>query len=119
MTTPASSIALVLTGSVIGSLGAIFLKSGANLLSRSWTSIVYNWRLALGVVTYLLSSVLFVKGMSNGELSLLFPMVSVGYICTLLWSHLFFQERVTKAKLAGVGLILVGIVFLGLGNAAH
>jgi drug/metabolite transporter (DMT)-like permease len=119
VTTPASSIALVLTGSVIGSLGAIFLKSGANALTRNWTSIVYNWRLALGVVTYLLSSVLFVKGMSNGELSLLFPMVSVGYICTLLWSHLFFQERVTKAKLAGVGLILVGIVFLGFGNAAH
>jgi drug/metabolite transporter (DMT)-like permease len=57
--------------------------------------------------------------MTNGELSVLFPMVSVGYICTLLWSHLFFQERVTKAKLAGVGLILVGIIFLGFGNAAH
>jgi len=65
----------------------------------------------------LLSSVLFVKGMSNGELSVLFPMVSVGYICTLVWSRLFFNEQITRAKLAGVGLILVGIVFLGLGNA--
>ena len=119
MTTPISSIALVLVGAVIGSFGAIFLKSGANALSRSWTSIVYNWKLAVGVATYLLSSVLFVKGMSNGELSVLFPMVSVGYICTLLWSHLFFQERITRAKLAGVGLILIGIVFLGFGNAAH
>ena len=119
MTTPLSSIVLVLVGSVIGSLGAIFLKSGAQALSRHWASIVFNWRLAVGIVTYLLSSVLFVKGMSNGELSVLFPMVAVGYVCTLLWSHLFFQERVTKAKLAGVGLILVGIVFLGFGNAAH
>jgi drug/metabolite transporter (DMT)-like permease len=119
VTTPISSIILVLVGSVIGSLGAIFLKSGAQTLKRHWASIVFNWRLAVGIVTYLLSSVLFVKGMSNGELSVLFPMVSVGYICTLLWSHLFFQERVTKAKLAGVGLILVGIVFLGFGNAAH
>ena len=119
MTTPLSSIALVLVGSVIGSLGAIFLKWGANSLSRNLTSIIYNWKLAVGVVTYLLSSVLFVKGMSNGELSVLFPMVSVGYICTLLWSHLFFQERVTRAKLAGVGLILVGIIFLGIGNATH
>jgi drug/metabolite transporter (DMT)-like permease len=119
VTTPASSIALVLVGSVIGSLGAIFLKLGAHALRRHWTSVVYNWKLAVGVVTYLVSSVLFVKGMSNGELSVLFPMVSVGYICTLLWSHLFFHERVTKAKLAGVGLILIGIVFLGLGNAGH
>jgi multidrug transporter EmrE-like cation transporter len=73
----------------------------------------------VGIATYRFASVLFVKGMTNGELSVLFPMVSVGYICTLLWSHLFFQERVTKAKLAGVGLILVGIIFLGFGNAAH
>jgi drug/metabolite transporter (DMT)-like permease len=119
VTTPVSSIALVLVGSVIGSLGAIFLKWGAHALSRHWSSLVFNWKLAVGVVTYLSSSVLFVKGMTNGELSVLFPMVSVGYVCTLLWSHLFFQERVTKAKLAGVGLILVGIVFLGFGNAAH
>jgi multidrug transporter EmrE-like cation transporter len=117
--TPVSSIALVLVGALIGSLGAIFLKSGANALSRRWTSIVFNWRLAVGVVTYLASSVLFVKGMSNGELSVLFPMVSVGYICTLLWSRLFFNEPMTKAKLAGVGLILVGIVFLGFGSTRH
>lgn len=77
MNTPISSITLVLVGSVIGSLGAIFLKSGAHALTRQWTSIVFNWRLAVGIATYLLSSVLFVKGMTNGELSVLFPMVSV------------------------------------------
>jgi drug/metabolite transporter (DMT)-like permease len=119
VSTPLSSMGFVLGGSVIGSFGAVFLKSGALALRRHWSSLIFNWRLALGVATYLVSSVLFVKGLSNGELSVLYPMVSLGYICTLLWSHLFFHERVTKAKLAGVGLILVGIVFLGLGNALH
>ena len=119
MTTPISSMGFVLAGSVIGSFGAVFLKSGALALRKHWSSLVFNWRLAVGVGTYLLSSVFFVKGLSNGELSVLYPMVSLGYICTLLWSHLFFHERVTKAKLAGVGLILVGIVFLGFGNAGH
>ena len=42
-----------------------------------------------------LSSVLFVKGMSNGELSVLFPLVSLGYVCTLVWSRLFFHEAIT------------------------
>lgn len=112
-------MAFVLTGSIIGSFGAVFLKSGALALRRHWSSIVFNWRLAVGVIAYLLSSVLFVKGVSNGELSVLYPMVSLGYICTLLWSHLFFHEPVTKSKLGGVGLILIGIVFLSLGNAAH
>jgi multidrug transporter EmrE-like cation transporter len=116
MTTPVSSMVLILIGSVIGSVGAIFLKSGAHAVNRNWTSIAFNWRLAVGIGTYLLSSVLFVKGMSNGELSVLFPLVSLGYVCTLVWSRLFFQEVITKVKLAGVGLILVGIAFLSLGS---
>ncbi len=116
MTTPASSITLVLVSSVIGSVGAVFLKSGAVALRPNISSIVLNWRLATGVATYLLSSVLFVKGMSNGELSVLFPMVSLGYICTLAWSRMFFKEAITRAKLMGIGLILVGIVLLSLSN---
>jgi multidrug transporter EmrE-like cation transporter len=109
-------MALVLVGSVIGSVGAIFLKSGAHAVNSHWTSIAFNWRLALGICTYMVSSVLFVKGMSNGELSVLFPLVSLGYVCTLVWSRLFFKEVITKVKLAGVGLILIGITFLSLGS---
>ena len=119
MTTPVSSMVLVLIGAVIGSLGSIFLKSGAHAVNKHWTSIAFNWRLALGIITYLLSSVLFVKGMSNGELSILFPLVSLGYVCTLVWSKLFFKEAITTMKLAGVGLILVGIAFLGYGSQHH
>ena len=116
MSTPVSSMALVLGGSVIGSFGAVFLKSGALKLTRTWSSILSNWRLAVGVGAYLLSSVFYVKGVSNGELSVLFPMVSLGYVCTLLWSRLFFHEKLTRAKFAGVGLILLGIVCMSFGN---
>ena len=116
MTTPVSSMALVLSGSVIGSIGAVFLKSGAMAIKGHWSSLIYNWKLAMGVVTYMLSSVLFVKGMSHGELSVLFPMVSLSYICSLVWSRLLFNEVITKAKVYGIGMILVGIVCLGLGN---
>jgi len=110
---------LVLVGAVIGSVGAVFLKSGALAVRGHWSSILLNWRLALGIFTYMVSSVLFVKGMSNGELSVLFPMVSLSYICSLLWARLLFQEALTRTKYAGVGLILIGIVLLGLGNQGH
>jgi multidrug transporter EmrE-like cation transporter len=109
-------MALVVTGSVIGSFGAVFLKFGALALRRHWSSWIFNWQLMIGVGAYLLSSVFFVMGVSRGELSVLYPMVSLGYICTLLWSRLFFKERLTASKFAGVGLILAGIVMLGLGN---
>jgi multidrug transporter EmrE-like cation transporter len=116
LTTPVTSMAFVLGGSIIGSFGAVFLKSGALALSRHWSSIVFNWRLAVGIGAYMLSSIFFLKGVSNGELSVLYPMVSLGYICTLAWSRLFFQENITRVKLIGVGMILAGIVFLAEGK---
>ena len=109
-------MAFVLGGSVIGSFGAVFLKSGALALRRHWSSILFNWRLAVGVGAYMLSSIFFLKGVSNGELSVLYPMVSLGYICTLAWSRLFFQENITRVKLIGVAMILAGIVFLAQGK---
>jgi len=116
MKTPLSAMGLVLFGSLLGSIGAAFLKAGAVALTRHWTSLAYNWKLLLGVGMYLLSSVFFIMGISRGELSVLYPMVSLGYICTLVWSRIFFQEKITSTKLAGVGLILAGIVMMNFGN---
>ena len=40
-----------------------------------------------------------------------------GVIWTLLWSKLFFKETITRYKIAGLGLIVVGVVLVGLGTA--
>lgn len=111
-----SSIALVLVASFIGSFGAVFLKSGAHRLKRHWTSVAFNWRLAAGVFAFVLSSVFFVAGIKEGELTLLYPIMALGYVWTLLWSRMFFHEPLTKNKFIGLGLILVGIACLNLGN---
>ena len=116
MTTPLSSMLLVLLASFIGSFGGVFLKSGADRLHWNLRSLVLNYHLGAGVGMFLLSSYFFVLGVRHGELSVLYPMVSLGYIWTLLWSRLFFKEPLTRNKFLGLGLILAGIVFLGLGN---
>jgi len=112
--TPLSSILLVLFGSVIGSFGAVFLKLGAVRLTGVMS--LLNWRLALGVGLYLGSSVFYALGIRHGQLSVLFPMVAVGYIWTLLWSRLFFHEQFTRSKVFGLGLVLAGVVLVGLGS---
>jgi drug/metabolite transporter (DMT)-like permease len=76
-----------------------------------------NWRLAMGVFLYLLSSVFYVIGVSKGDLSALYPMVSVGSIWTLLWSKIILGEMITPAKMLAVGIILAGCFVLGLGSA--
>ena len=116
MKTPVASMLLVFLASFIGSFGAVFLKSGAGRLHRDPRTLMRNWRLALGVSFFLLSSFFFILGVRNGELSILYPMVSLGYIWTLVWSRLFFGEPFTRNKFLGIGLILAGIIVLNLGN---
>jgi len=116
MNTPISSIAWVSFGSVIGSLGAVGLKAGAKHVALNFRALLTNWKLALGLSLYLLSTVFFIKGISRGEISVLFPLVSTGYIWTAIWSKLFFGESFTKPKFIGLGLILIGCVLLGLGK---
>ena len=109
------SMLLVFVASVIGSFGAVFLKLGAGKLNKSIWSFL-NPQLATGVGLYLGSSVIYGLGIRGGQLSVLYPMVSLGYIWTLMWSRLFFQEALTRQKFMGLGLILLGVFFVGLGS---
>jgi multidrug transporter EmrE-like cation transporter len=109
---------LVLAGSVVGSFGAVFLKLGAARLKLGFRHVI-SWQSFAGVAFYVLSSFLFVAGVRQGELSVLYPMVSLGYVCTLIWSRIFFQERITKEKFVAVSLIVFGICLIGVGAGIH
>jgi drug/metabolite transporter (DMT)-like permease len=110
------SMLLVFAASVVGSFGAVFLKFGSATVSGSLLSFV-NRNLIIGVTLYLGSSVFYGLGLKGGEVSVLYPMVSLGYIWTMVWSRIFFKETFTKQKCLGLGLVLLGVVFVGLGSS--
>jgi drug/metabolite transporter (DMT)-like permease len=109
------SMLLVFAASLVGSFGAVFLKKGAARLDGTILSFV-NGELFLGVSLFLGSSVFYALGIRGGQLSVLYPMVSLGYLWTLLWSRLFFKEALTATKFLGLGLILLGVCFVGMGS---
>ena len=109
-----TSMLLVLCASVVGSFGAAFLKLGSGRVNRNPLSFV-NPQLAFGVTLYLGSSVFYALGIRGGQLSILYPMVSLGYIWTMLWARIFFKESFTRHKIAGLTLILIGVVLVGMG----
>jgi multidrug transporter EmrE-like cation transporter len=106
----------VLGAGLIGSFGAVLLKAGAGRLALNVRALATNWRLAAGIMIYLSSFVLFVQGMRQGELSVLYPLVALSYLWTVIWSRLFFGEPFTFAKFVGLAMILSGISVLFLGN---
>ena len=116
MKTPVSSMLLIVMASVIGSFGAVFLKFGAMHLELTVMGMLRNWKLALGISLYLVSSVIFMAGIKHGELTILYPMVSLGYIWTLTWSRIVFKEPITKYKVIGLAMIIGGIAVMNLGR---
>jgi drug/metabolite transporter (DMT)-like permease len=117
MKTPLSSIILVLVGSFFGSFGAVFLKLGAEHMKGSIARLLTNYWLATGIAFYLLSSVFYMMGVSQGQLTVLYPMVSLGYIWAILWARLFFKEPFTLPKIGGLMLIIFGVALINFGNA--
>src|ERR1035441_7896335 len=96
MTPLVSSMLLVFVASVIGSLGMAFLKAGSAHLTRSIWSFL-NPKLLFGIALFLGSSVFYAWGIKNGLLSVLYPMVSLGYVWGLyeFWGfgQVFYPTR--------------------------
>jgi multidrug transporter EmrE-like cation transporter len=109
------SMLMVFSASVVGSFGAVFLKIGSAKVNRSLLSFM-NRGVIIGVALYLGSSVFYALGLKGGPVSVLYPIVSLGYIWTILWARLFFKEPLTAQKFMGLGLILLGVFFVGLGS---
>ena len=113
--TPVSSMLLVLFGSFLGSIGMVFLKRASAHLHHSFWKII-NVNSVIGVTLFVISSVFYLAGIRNGQLSVLYPMVSLSYVWALFWARIFFHEPLTKQKFAGLGLVLIGVFFVGLGS---
>ena len=110
------SLMFVLAATIVGSFGAVFLKLGAARLDGGRLLSMVNSRLLIGVALYLGSSVFYGLGIKGAQLSVVYPMVSLGNVWALIWSRWIFKEPLTGSKLIGLALILAGVCFVGMGN---
>jgi multidrug transporter EmrE-like cation transporter len=115
MATELWAVGLVIFATVIGAFGALFFKLGADRLHRQIRTVMNNWRLFVGVFLYGLSAIFFLIGLKGGELSVLYPVVSLGYVWICLFSIKFLNEKMNLWKWAGIVLILFGVSLIGLG----
>ena len=62
---------------------------------------------------YAVSTVLLVLALRDGELSVLYPIISMTYVWVLLLSVLIFNESLNLFKILGISVIVFGVSFLG------
>lgn len=116
MATALWAIGLVLLGTLVGSIGPILLKKGAGKFSFNPFVQLKNRSLLAGVFTYGISSIIFIPALRGGELSVLYPTVSIGYVWVCLLSMKLLNEKMGKIKWIGLFLIILGVSLIGIGS---
>jgi multidrug transporter EmrE-like cation transporter len=111
------SIALVFCCTILGAAAQILMKWGANhLASPGLIGMATNMPLMAGYTLYGFSTVLLVLALKDGELSLLYPVIALTYVWVTALSFLIFHDTVNAFKVAGIVIIVAGVVVLSRGG---
>jgi multidrug transporter EmrE-like cation transporter len=115
----ALSFALVLTGVILNAAAQLLLKAGTNAVGRfefsAANAVPVGLKLALephilgGMACYVVSVVIWIMALSRVEVSIAYPMLSIGYILNALAAWYLFGEAVSPTRLVGIGIIIVGV----------
>jgi multidrug transporter EmrE-like cation transporter len=62
-----------------------------------------------GLACYVLSVVVWILALARVEVSVAYPMLSIGYVVNAVAAWWLFGENLSGARLAGIGVILVGV----------
>jgi drug/metabolite transporter (DMT)-like permease len=116
MATTLASVGLVILATLIGAFGPILLKKASEKKFSQIKALLTNYHLHAGVFLYVLGTILFIFALRGGELSVLYPFVSLTYVWVCVLSMRFLGEKMNAQKWGGVGLIILGVSFIGLGS---
>ena len=115
----AISFSLLLTGVLLNAGAQLLLKAGTNAVGAfafsSENLVPVGWKLATephimgGLACYVLSVMVWIMALSRVEVSIAYPMLSIGYVVNALAAWYLFGEAVTLTRLAGIGIIIVGV----------
>jgi multidrug transporter EmrE-like cation transporter len=108
------SIGLVFGCTILGAVAQVLIKYGASSLTHGNPLLMLtNAPLMLGYCFYGLSTVLLIFALRDGQLSLLYPVISLTYVWVTIVSATVFKENMNLLKILGVLVIVIGVGVLG------
>ena len=117
-----AAFGLVMTGVLLNAIAQLALKASVsdtgiiNLdlqsLLSSAGSLATNLWLWVGLICYAVSVVVWILALSRVDVSIAYPMLSIGYIVNALAASQLFNEPLGVGKVIGIGIIIVGVYVL-------
>ncbi len=113
------SFGLILAGVLLNAIAQLLLKAGTNAVGHfEFTAgnvlpvgmkLAFQPYIAAGIVCYLVSLVVWLMALSRVEVSIAYPMLSIGYVINAIAAWYLFGEAVTPMRMLGIGIIVVGV----------
>jgi multidrug transporter EmrE-like cation transporter len=115
----AVSLALILGGVALNAAAQLLLKAGTNAVGQFaftadnivpvGTRLAFEPHILAGVTCYVVSLVVWIMGLSRVEVSIAYPMLSLGYLVNAVAAWYLFGESLSAMRLAGIAFIIVGV----------
>ena len=110
---------LILTGVLLNAVAQLLLKAGTRAVGAfefAWANVrPVGFALATsppilgGLTCYVISVVVWILALSRVEVSIAYPMLSLGYVVNAFFAWWLFGEAVTAMRMAGIFVIIVGV----------
>lgn len=110
-------IFITLIAALIASFAQILFKNSmVSTLSgiRSILRLFLKKKVILGFMGYIISLVIYLYALKAAPLSVVYPTFASSFIFITLLSAIFLKERINKTRLAGIVLVFIGIVIIGI-----
>ena len=113
------SFSFLMLGVFLNATAQLLLKAGTNAVGQfdfnAGNIVPVGMKLALephiigGLACYVVSVVVWILGLSRVEVSVAYPMLSLGYVLNAAAAWYLFGETVSVTRLLGIGVIIVGV----------
>ena len=94
-------------------MAGFFFKKAADT-GTSVLKILLSPYLYAGGILYVISAVLNILALKGLNYTVVLPITAITYVWTLVISYFILKEKLSRKKIAGVILIIIGALILGL-----
>lgn len=94
-------------------IGSEGLNINGGAVRTIW-SVLTNQVLILAVICFVSSMLMWILVLRKMDLSVAYPMVSLGYVIVILLSYVFLKEPLYISKIIGTVLIVAGVMTINL-----
>lgn len=117
-----NTFGLILLGVLLNAGAQLLLKAGVQplgALSVGWhnllptaLAVLKQWPIVAGLACYVVSVGVWIVSLSRVEVSLAYPLLSMGYIVNALAAWWLFGEALGPMRWAGMVLIIGGVIVM-------